>query len=123
MIGGFFYGSYISPVIRIPYDKIIKNKEGEFYESDFQKKGALLASDDEGIELKIIAYNGYAYKVRINFLKKDFEVILRETFAKFKVYENNESSATENDSGIYNYNPIFEQKKKEKKEEKFVVVE
>ena len=123
MIGGFFYGSYISPVIRIPYDKIIKNKEGEFYESDFQKKGALLASDDEGIELKIIAYNGYAYKVRINFLKKDFEVILRETFAKFKVYENNESSATENDSGIYNYNPIFEQNKKEKKEEKFVVVE
>ena len=123
MIGGFFYGSYISPVIRIPYDKIIKNKEGEFYESDFQKKGALLASDDEGIELKIIAYNGYAYKVRINFLKKDFEVILRETFAKFKVYENNESSATENDSGIYNYNPIFEQIKKEKKEEKFVVVE
>ena len=123
MIGGFFYGSYISPVVRIPYDKIIKNKEGEFYESDFQKKGALLASDDEGIELKIIAYNGYAYKVRINFLKKDFEVILRETFAKFKVYENNESSATENDSGIYNYNPIFEQNKKEKKEEKFVVVE
>ena len=126
MIGGFIYGSYISPVIRIPYDKITKDKDGEFYENDFQKKGALLASDDEGIELKIYAYNGYAYKVRINFLKKDFEVILKEKIAKFKVYENNESSVGETDSELYNYNSIFEQDKKEKKEkkdEKFVVVE
>ena len=127
MIGGFIYGSYISPVIRIPYDKITKdNKDGEFYENDFQKKGALLTSEDEGIELKIYAYNGYAYKVRINFLKKDFEVILKEKFAKFKVYENNESSVGETDSGLYNYNSIFEQDKKvkkEKKEEKYVVVE
>ena len=123
MIGGLLFGNYISPVIRIPYDKIIKDKEGEFYESDFQKKGAIMASEDEGIILRIFAYNGYAYKVRINFLKKDFEVILKEKFAKFKINENNESSASENDRGIYNYNSIFEQNKKKKDEEKFVVVE
>lgn len=60
------------------FDKITEEKEGEFYESDFQKKGAILYSEDDGIELRVIAYNGYAYKIRINILKKDFEVILKK---------------------------------------------
>ena len=124
MIGNFIYGNYISPTMRIPYDKITKKNEGEFYESDFIKKGAILDSEDEGIELKIIAYNGYAYKLKINFLKKDFEIILKEKLAKYKIYETNEISSNENkESELFtNYNSIFDQNKKEKKEEeKFIV--
>ena len=124
MIGNFIYGNYISPTMRIPYDKITKKNEGEFYESDFIKKGAILDSEDEGIELKIIAYNGYAYKLKINFLKKDFEIILKEKLSKYKIYETNEISSNENkESELFtNYNSIFDQNKKEKKdEEKFVV--
>lgn len=127
LIGGFIYGNYISPIFRIPYDKITLEKDGQFYESDFQKKGAILLSDEESTELKIIAYNGFAYILKINFLKKDFEVIQKEKFALYKVHQNNESSVHENDSGIFgNYNPSFEEAKedkKDKKEEKFVVYE
>ena len=124
MIGNFIYGNYISPTMRIPYDKITKKNEGEFYESDFIKKGAILDSEDEGIELKIIAYNGYGYKLKINFLKKDFEIIAKEKLAKYKIYETNEISSNENkESELFtNYNSIFDQNKKEKKEEeKFIV--
>ena len=122
LIGGYIYGNYISPIMRIPYDKIIKKKEGEFYESDFMKKGSILISEDDGIELKVIAYNGIAYKIRINFLKKDFEVIFSKKFAQYKRIENEEEIGNDNENELYSsYNSIFEQNKKNKKEEKFVV--
>ena len=96
-----------------------------FMKRIFKKKGAILLADEESAELKIIAYNGYAYLLKINFLKKDFEVIQKEKFALYKVHQNNESSINEKDSGIFdNYNPSFEEnKKEEKKMEKFVVYE
>ena len=123
-IGGLIYGNYISSFMVIPYDKIIEEKEGEFYQADFQKKGAVLSCEDQGIELKIFAFNGVAYKLRINFLKKEFEILLKEKFAKYKIEQMEEN--TINDSDLYSsYNSIFDNsKKKEKKEEnKFVFIQ
>ena len=123
MIGGFIYGSYISPIIRIPYDKIIKNDEGKFYDLDFQKKGAILISEDDGIEIKVIAYNGCAYKIKVSFLKKDFDVTSREQYCMYQFGENNEHGSNEEEVSIYSsYNSIFDKEKKEKKENKYVVI-
>ena len=123
LIGGFFYGNYINPVMRIKYYNILKEKEGEFYESDFQKKGALLVSEDDGIDLNIIAYNGYAFKLRINFLKKEFDVITKEKFVEYKMNQNIEEHTNDEASLFSSYNSIFEsdKKTKTKKTEKFVV--
>jgi hypothetical protein len=98
LIGGFFYGDYISSIIKIKYEELIKEKEGESYESDFTRNGAILASEEDGIYLTIIAYNGYAYKLKINFLKKDYDLILKENLTEQNAIEKNESSIE--DSGI-----------------------
>ena len=119
LIGGIIYGSYISPFMRIPYDKIIKKNEGEFYVNDFQKKGALLASETDGIVLKIVAYNGYAYNIRINFLKKDFEVIYRKKICVYDINDIQEEPVNESES--CSYNSIFDKQKKGE-EDKFVVL-
>ena len=124
-IGGLIYGEYISAFMIIPYEKIIKENEGEFYASDFQKKGSILSCEEDGIELKIFSYNGNAYKLRINFIKKEFDIINKEKYAKFKVNQiiDNSINIPENDNTYDSYNSIFENsKKKQKKEEdKFVV--
>ena len=124
-IGGLIYGEYISAFMIIPYEKIIKENEGEFYASDFQKKGSILSCEEDGIELKIFSYNGNAYKLRINFIKKEFDIINKEKYAKFKVNQiiDNSVNIPENDNTYDSYNSIFENsKKKQKKEEdKFVV--
>ena len=123
IIGGFIYGSYISPIIRIPYDKIIKKNEGEFYESDFIRKGSILVSEDDGIILKVIAYNGVAYKIKINCFKKTFEVISSTKFAQYKRIDNEEEVGNDNENDLYSYyNSIFDDKKNEKKEEKFIII-
>ena len=98
LIGGFFYGDYISSIIKIKYEELIKEKEGESYESDFTRNGAILSSEEDGIYLTIIAYNGYAYKLKINFLKKDYDLILKENLTKQNAIKKNESSIE--DSGI-----------------------
>ena len=121
LIGGFFYGSYISPFMRIKYFNIMKEKEGEFYESDFQKKGALLSSEDDGIDLNIISYNGYAIKLRINFLKKEFEIIEKEKYAQYKINKNKEEESIDESNIFSSYNSIFESEKANKNQEKFVV--
>ena len=124
-IGGLIYGEYISAFMIIPYEKIIQKNEGEFYTSDFQKKGSILSCEEDGIELKIFSYNRIAYKLRINFIKKDFDIIDKEQYAKFKVNQIIENSVNipESDNTYDSYNSIFENsKKKQKKEEdKFVV--
>lgn len=123
MIGGLLYGSYISPCIRIPYKKIISEKEGEFYENDFMKKGAILFSEEDGIELRVIAYNGYAYKIKVNFLKKDFELLLKKKYANYNVNLNEDNINYDNDEGLYSsYNSIFDKEKKGKDKDKFVVI-
>ena len=121
LIGGFFYGNYISPYMRIKYFNIIKEKEGEFYESDFRRKGALLSSKEDGIDLNIFAYNGYAFKLRINFLKKEFDVIEKEKYAQYKVNKNVEEETIGESNLFSSYNSIFESEKKNKNQEKFVV--
>ena len=68
-------------------DKLNSGNEGEFHKKDFAEKGALLLSEDNGKDLNILAYNGYAYKIRINFEnKKDdsFELLSKVLFTENK---------------------------------------
>ena len=71
----------IYPCIRIYY-KDLKEKEWELYQNSFSKKGAVLVSEDEGNELNIIAYNGFIYKVKIDFKEQKYEVIKKLKYSK-----------------------------------------
>jgi len=74
----------IYPCLRIRYTDIIEEKEGDFYQHDFTSKGAVLLSNEEEKDLTVIAYNGYAYKIRIDFKENKFETVLKEKYAKKK---------------------------------------
>ena len=117
----YFYGNYLKPIIKIPHKKLVNNKEGDFYESDFIKKGALLFGEEDGINLKVISYNGFAFQIKIGFLKNDFEVIKKEKIAEYKEELDKDYEAAKNKGeNIYSsYNSIFDKEKKEgsKKEE------
>ena len=106
LIGGLFYGNYISPYMRIKYKDLVKDEEGEFYQLDFQKNGALLSSEDDGINLNIIAYNGFAYKIKVNFLKKNYDIIQKEEFSKYKMNQNKEQETLDESSIFFSYNSI-----------------
>lgn len=71
------YGMYdieeIYPSIRIYYKDILKKGEGDYYKNDFNEKGAMLYSDNND-ELIIVAYNGIAFKIKINFKEKKYKV-------------------------------------------------
>ena len=75
--------NYTKYIIRISYNDIFKDKEGDFYESDFLSKGAILSGEEDGINLKVVAYNGFALKIKVGFLKNDFEVAVKEKFADY----------------------------------------
>ena len=74
----------IYPCLRIYYKDIIVGKEGVYNKTDFDKKGALLVSEDKESELKVIAYNGYAYKIKINFKDLKYNVIKKEKYTEIK---------------------------------------
>lgn len=74
----------IYPCLRIHFNDLISGNEGQFHKNDFEKKGALLSSEDNGTDLSVISYNGYAYKVRINFEQKKYEVLSKVLFTENK---------------------------------------
>ena len=115
-LSSYFYGNYIKAVIIISYKDIIKDKEGDFYKSDFLKKGAILSGEEEGINLRVIAYNGYAYKIKVGFLKKNYELIEKEKIAEYKEEIEKEISLVESNAeeNVIEYNSIFEKEKKKK---------
>ena len=118
----YIYGEHIlNACMKIYFNELITNKEGEFYDFDFQKKGAIISSEPEGIELNIIAYNGYAYKLRMNFIKKKYDVIQKTKYASSKnsgIKEQNLND--EKVKGLSMYSSIFDKEKK-KEDEKYVV--
>ena len=121
---GYFFGEQIiNSYMKIYFDELIINKEGEFYDFDFQKKGAIISSDPEGIELNIIAYNGYAYKLRMNFIKKKYDIIKKTKYTSSKNSGIKEQSLNdEKVKGLSMYSSIFDkEKKKEDEKEKYVV--
>ena len=119
---GYFFGEQIiNSYMKIYFDELIINKEGEFYDFDFQKKGAIISSDPEGIELNIIAYNGYAYKLRMNFIKKKYDIIKKSKYVSSKNSEIKEQSLKdEKVKGLSIYSSIFD--KEEKNEDKKFIV-
>ena len=117
-ISSYFYGNYIKAIMKISYDEIIKDKEGDFYKSDFLKKGSILSGEEEGIHLRVISYNGYAYKRKIGFLKKEYELVTKEQIADYKEEIDKELTLVESNSeeNEIAYNSIFEKEKKNKKD-------
>ena len=74
----------IYPKMRIYYEKILENMEGLFFQSNFAKKGSVLFSDNDD-ELIIIAYNGFAFKIKINFKELSYKVVLKEEYVEKKL--------------------------------------
>jgi len=74
----------IYPCLRIYYKDVVKENEGQFFSIDFKEKGAVLVSEDEGNELNIIAYNGYAYKIKTDLKNYKYEVILKVCYSDDK---------------------------------------
>ena len=58
--------------------------EGLFFQSNFAKKGSVLFSDNDD-ELIIIAYNGFAFKIKINFKELSYKVVLKEEYVEKKM--------------------------------------
>ena len=114
-LASYIYGNYIKSSIRIRYDK-----EAGFYESDFKSKGSILSGEEEGINLKVISYSGYAFKIKIGFLKNDYEVVTKEKIAEYKDEVEHESITLSNaDEKFYSsYNSIFDKEKSTSKSEK-----
>ena len=117
-ISSYFYVNYMKAIMKISYDEIIKDKEGDFYKSDFLKKGSILSGEEEGIHLRVISYNGYAYKLKIGFLKKEYELVTKEQIADYKEEIDKELTLVESNSeeNEIAYNSIFEKEKKNKKD-------
>ena len=74
----------IYPKLRIYYENILENEEGAFYKNDFLEKGGIIYSDNND-ELNIIAYNGYAFKIKINFKNMTYKTILKEEYIEKKI--------------------------------------
>ena len=74
----------IYPRLRIYYQNILENMEGLFFQNNFAKKGAVLFSDNDD-ELIIIAYNGFAFKIKINFKELSYKVVLKEEYVEKKL--------------------------------------
>ena len=74
----------IYPCLRIYYKDLVKENEGQFFGIDFKEKGAVLVSEDDGNELNIIAYNGYAYKIRVDLKNYKYEVLLKVCYSDDK---------------------------------------
>jgi WD40 repeat protein len=64
----------IYPKLRIRYQSILQNDEGSYYKNDFSEKGSVLYSDNNE-ELNVISYNGFAFKIRINFSNFEYKVV------------------------------------------------
>ena len=107
----------IYPCIRIYYKDLIVGKEGEYNKSDFDKKGALLVSEDNGNELNVISYNGYAYKISINFKELKYKVIKKQKYTEIKNLLLKEGKVK--NLSLYNsYNAANTEDKKDEKLEK-----
>lgn len=74
----------IYPCLRIYFKDLVKQNEGQFFNIDFKEKGAVLVSEDEGNELKIIAYNGYAYKIQVDLKNYKYEVLNKVCYSEDK---------------------------------------
>ena len=74
----------IYPCIRIYFKDLIEGKEGEFVQKDFNSKGAMLISEEGNQELNVIAYNGFAYKIKVNFKEYKYELLKKVNYAKSK---------------------------------------
>ena len=102
----------IYPCIRIYYKDIIVGNEGDYNKSDFDKKGALLVSEDKESELKVIGYNGYAYTIKISFKDLKYSVIKKEKYTEIKTLSIKESKKKK--ISLYNsFNANIEDKKEE----------
>ena len=64
----------IYPKLKIRYQNILQNEEGSYYKNDFSEKGSMLYSDNND-ELIVVSYNGFAFKIKINFSKFEYKVI------------------------------------------------
>jgi uncharacterized protein YqkB len=83
MFYNLIYGiQEIYPCLRIYYKDLIQGKEGEYVQNDFKKKGAILVSEDESNILYVIAFNGYAYKIKVNLKDYKYELIKKENYLK-----------------------------------------
>ena len=72
----------IYPCLRIYYKDLILGKEGEYVKNDFNKKGVILVSEDESNILNAIAYNGFAYKIKVNLKDYKYELMKKENYLK-----------------------------------------
>ena len=78
----------IYPKQRIYYNDIFVGEEGSYYEKDFTEKGAMLYSDNND-ELRIITYNGFAIKVKIDFENGSYKIDKKDEYVQKKIVKLN----------------------------------
>ena len=74
----------IYPKMRIYYKDLFENIEGAFYQKYFCKNGSVLYSNNDD-ELTVIAYNGFAFKININYQELKYNIALKEEYTEKKM--------------------------------------
>lgn len=63
--------------MKIPYSEL---KGDTLFQSDFEENGAILVGNEENDELTAIAFNGFAYKLKLDFEQKTYKILMEKKF-------------------------------------------
>ena len=121
LIGKYGYGIDSSIFLTIKYDEIMTKEDGTFFQKDFSQKGSILWCNNEDNEFYLISYNGYAFRIKINFLKGKYNIASKKKFAEYKIMmENEEENVIQKSSKTFEFKSIFDKSEKKKNDDKFV---
>ena len=94
--------------IKIRYKDLLEEKESEEFKKDFEEKGSILVSGEDREELNIIAYSGFAFKIKINYKDGKYKVLTKEKYSDAK-NELLKGDKFKNIS-LYNCSTVFKEK-------------
>ena len=119
---GKIYSIEGSTFMTIKYNELMGENEERFFEKDFAQRGSILWGDSEGNQFNLISYNGFAYKIRINFLKAKMGIEEKIQIAKYNINFDEKQDKEENkdNSQETKYKSIFDTKQKTIDDEKFI---
>jgi len=91
-------------IIKIRLNNVVeKHEDSGLYEKDFNEKGNILFYDKENLILKALCYNGKIYYIKLNFEKKEYNIIKIFDWTSF--YEKSKKVILEKS---HNYSDQFE---------------
>lgn len=89
IIPSFLSTNYIYSFIKIRLSDVILNEENAFFKYSYDKHGCVIFNslyNNNNNELIIIGYNGYVYKVKLDFINAKYNVVKRDKFVSDEIH-------------------------------------